>query len=173
MRFFARRHAIPVWGALMLALGSGPAPAAPTLGEPAPSLVVAGLDGATFDLASLRGRVVLVNYWATWCGPCKREMPTLDAFYRRYHARGLDMIGISVDRPRDLEKVRKKASTLAYPAAMLKAVRVDGFGPPEGVPVTWVIDADGIVRDKFIDVRDELLTGVVLPLLPRETDGIK
>jgi len=135
------------------------------MGEPAPALVLAGLDGRTFDLLALRGKVVLVNYWATWCAPCRREMPTIDAFYRRYHEQGLEVIGISVDRPRDLEKVRKTMTALAYPVAMLKGVTVDGFGPPEGVPVTWVIDGNGIVRDKFIDVRDELLTDVILPLL--------
>ena len=144
----------------------GPSRAEPTIGKPAPALIVTALDGSTFDLAKLRGNVVLVNYWATWCAPCRRDMPKLDAFYRRYHDR-TKMIGISVDRDRDLAKVRKVMAALAYPAAMLKAVTVDGFGPPEGVPITWIVDADGNVRDRMIDVRDELLTGIVVPLMKR------
>ena len=76
------------------------------------------------------------------------------------------MIGISVDRDRDLEKVRKVMAALAYPVAMLKGASADGFGPPEGVPVTWIIDTDGKVRDMMIDVRDESLNGIVVPLLP-------
>ena len=124
------------------------------------------LDGQVFDLRKLRGDVVLVNYWATWCAPCRKDMPKLDAFYRRHHQQNLAMIGISVDRPRDLEKVRKVMASLAYPVAMLKGVTVDGFGQPEGVPITWIIDADGKVRDRMIDVRDELLNGIVVPLLP-------
>ena len=124
------------------------------------------LDGQVFDLSKLRGDVVLVNYWATWCAPCRKDMPKLDAFYRLHHQQNLSMIGISVDRPRDLEKVRKVMASLAYPGAMLKGVTVDGFGPPEGVPITWIIDADGKVRDRMIDVRDELLNGIVVPLLP-------
>ena len=149
-----------------LALVSGPARAAPEIGKAAPELVVTELDGQVFDLAKLKGKVVLVSYWATWCAPCTKDMPKLDAFYRRYHGRNLAMIGISVDRPSDLPKVRKVMATLAYPVAVLKGVTVDGFGEPEGVPITWIIDSDGKVRDMMIDVRDELLNGLVVPLLP-------
>ena len=155
-------------GLLAPTLGSGFAYGEPTIDKPAPSLVVSTLDGQVFDLSKLRGDVVLVNYWATWCAPCRKDMPKLDTFYRRYHQQNLAMIGISVDRPRDLEKVRKVMASLAYPVAMLKGVTVDGFGPPEGVPITWIIDADGKVRDRMIDVRDELLNGIVVPLLPHE-----
>jgi peroxiredoxin len=152
---------------LAAVLGCGLARAEPAMDQPAPALVVTGLDGQTFDLGKLRGKVVLVNYWATWCAPCRKEMPRLDAFYRRYHDRGLELIGISIDRARDREKVRKAMTKLAYPAAMSSAISVDGFGPPEGAPLTFVVDTNGIVRDKFIDVYDQLLTDVVIPLLPR------
>ncbi len=141
--------------------------AAPEMGKSAPELVVTERDGQTFDLAKLRGNVVLVNYWATWCAPCRKDMPLLDAFYRRYHMQNLDMIGISVDQDSDLQKVRKVGARLAYPVAMLKDVTVNGFGPPEGVPITWIVDTDGKVRDMMIDVRDELLNTLVKPLLPR------
>lgn len=140
--------------------------AAPEIGKAAPELVVTELDGQVFDLAKLKGKVVLVNYWATWCAPCKKDMPKLNAFYRRYHDQNLAMIGISVDRPGDLPKVRKVMASLAYPVAVLKGVTVDGFGEPEGVPITWIIDSDGKVRNMMIDVRDELLNGLVVPLLP-------
>ena len=140
--------------------------AAPDMDQPAPPLIATALDGQTFDLAKLRGKVVLVNFWATWCAPCRREMPILDAFYRRYHGQGLELIGISVDFPRDFEKMRKAAKAVAYPTAVAKDISDDGFGPPTGVPITWIVDADGKVRDRLIDVRDELLNGIVVPLLP-------
>jgi peroxiredoxin len=149
-----------------LAAAAGAARAAPEIGKPAPALVVSGLDGQVFDLAKLRGKVVLVSYWATWCAPCRKDMPKLDAFYRRFRGQNLAMIGISVDRERDFAKVRKIMASLAYPVALLKDVTVDGFGPPEGVPITWIIDADGKVRDRMIDVRDDLLMEIVVPLLP-------
>jgi cytochrome c biogenesis protein CcmG, thiol:disulfide interchange protein DsbE len=151
---------------LSLAVAPAPARAAPEIGKAAPELVVTELDGGTFDLAKLHGKVVLVNYWATWCAPCRKDMPKLDAFYRRYHDQNLDIIGISIDRDSDLPKVRKVVAKLAYPVATLKAVTNDGFGTPAGVPITWIIDTDGKVRDMMIDVRDELLNGLVRPLLP-------
>ena len=84
---------------LWLAPASDPARAAPEIGKAAPALVVTELDGQTFDLAKLKGKVVLVSYWATWCAPCRKDMPKLDAFYRSHHQQNLAMIGISVDRP--------------------------------------------------------------------------
>ena len=140
--------------------------AAPVLGEAAPPLVLTGLDGKTFDLAKLRGKVVLINYWATWCAPCKVEMPTLDAFFRRYHEQGLEIIGISVDFKDDIKKVPNAAKALAYPVALIGAISENGFGPPEGVPLTYVIDTGGVVRDKFIAAPNKLLRDVVVPLLP-------
>jgi cytochrome c biogenesis protein CcmG, thiol:disulfide interchange protein DsbE len=139
--------------------------AAVTMNDAAPALVLSELGGETFDLGKLRGKVVLVNYWATWCAPCKKEMPILNSFYRRYHDQGLEIIGISADRPQDFPKMRSISGTLAYPTATLDRISDNGFGPPEGFPLTYVIDRDGIVRDKFIDVREELLRDVVLPLL--------
>jgi cytochrome c biogenesis protein CcmG, thiol:disulfide interchange protein DsbE len=146
---------------------SGAAHATPQIDEAAPPLVLTTLDGGTFDLGKLHGKVVMVNYWATWCAPCRAEMPKLDTFYRRYHNRGLEIIGISIDFDRDLDKARKVARSVSYPTALAKAIREDGFGTPKGVPITWVIDADGKVRDRLIEVRDELLDGIVVPLLPR------
>ena len=144
-----------------------PANAAPEIGKAAPELVVTALNGEVFDLAKLKGKVVLVSYWATWCAPCKKDMPKLDAFYRRYHGRDLEIIGISVDRAADLPKVRKVVASLSYPVALLKDATDNGFGAPDGVPITWIIDADGKVRDMMIEVRDQLLNSLVVPLLPR------
>jgi cytochrome c biogenesis protein CcmG, thiol:disulfide interchange protein DsbE len=163
-----RRSACAALLAVLIASASpsGLAHATPQIDAPAPPLVLSTLDGSTFDLAKLRGKVVMVNYWATWCAPCRKEMPKLDAFYKKYQSHGLEIVGISIDFERDLEKARKIARTVAYPVAAAKAVTDDGFGIPKGVPITWIIDTDGKVRDRFIEVRDELLNEIVVPLLP-------
>jgi cytochrome c biogenesis protein CcmG, thiol:disulfide interchange protein DsbE len=145
------------------ALESSFAGAAVAIDQPAPELIVTALDGQTLELAKLRGKVVLVNFWATWCAPCRKEMPVLDVFYKRYHGQGLELIGISVDFARDATKMRKAAGAVTYPTAMASELPVNGFGPPDGVPVTYVIDTEGVVRDKFIAVPNKLLQDVVVP----------
>jgi cytochrome c biogenesis protein CcmG, thiol:disulfide interchange protein DsbE len=135
------------------------------LDHAAPSLVLTELNGDAFDLSQKHGKVVLVTYWATWCAPCKKEMPILDSFYRRYRERGLEVVGISADRPQDYAKMRKISSALAYPTATLDQISDNGFGPPEGFPLTYVVDRNGIVRDKFVEVREQLLLDGVVPLL--------
>src|SRR5271165_2397930 len=88
--------------------------------EPAPALVVPTLAGGTFDLGSLKGHPVIVNFWATWCVPCRAEMPMLSKFYTRHHGEGLEMIGVSVDLPRDLPKVKSVAAGVVYPVAVAR-----------------------------------------------------
>ena len=141
--------------------------AVPEIGEAAPPLVVTALDGTAIDLAKLRGKVVLVNFWATWCAPCRKEMPIFDAFYRRHRNENFELVGISIDFARDAAKMRKIAAPLAYPIAWINDAGVNGFGAPDGVPITYVIDTDGIIRDKFIAVPAKLLNDIVIPMLAR------
>jgi peroxiredoxin len=143
------------------------------LGQPAPALTVEELNGDTFDLSAQRGKVTIVNFWATWCPPCRKEMPSLDAFYRHYHAQGLEMIGLSADRPHDRSEVKKVMQSFSYPAAILDDANSDGFGDPSDLPVTYVVDKNGIVRAKFTPNKNPLtehsLAGSVVPLLAGST----
>lgn len=153
-----------------LFIASAAAAAPPTVGQPAPQLVVPQLDGHGFDLAKLRGKVVLVNVWATWCSPCRSEMPTLNAFYRRYHSRGLDLLGLSIDEAPDAARVRQVMRQFSYPGALASAARVNGFGDPIAVPITYVIDAQGVIRAQLqaegpAGVSRKALEEAVLPLL--------
>ena len=155
--------------ALLAAVPAAPARAAPEVGRPAPPLMLRLLDGGSFDLAALRGRVVIINFWATWCPPCREEMPALDAFYRQYRDRGLDLVGISVDRPRDRAEVGRLMQPFSYPAAAVGEARENGFGSPRVLPVTWIVDAEGVVRARLTPdetaVTEKSLSDAVLPLL--------
>jgi thiol-disulfide isomerase/thioredoxin len=141
---------------------------APAVGRAAPALVVPELDGQVFDLAAERGKVVIVNFWATWCGPCRAEMPLLDSFYKRYRSQGLVLIGLSVDDRHDSKAVTGVMQKFSYPAALAVNAKVDGFGAPLAVPMTWIIDSQGVVRVRLVSaVTEPTLSQAVLPLLPR------
>jgi cytochrome c biogenesis protein CcmG, thiol:disulfide interchange protein DsbE len=164
----------PLWRLMLSAALIGAAPltlfAAPAVDQPAPQLVVPQLDGHAFDLAKLRGRVVLVNVWATWCSPCRVEMPTLNAFYRRYRSKGLVLLGLSIDEASDAAQVRQVMKQFSYPGALASAAKVNGFGEPIAVPITYVIDAHGVVRAQLqaegpSGVSKKALDEAVLPLL--------
>lgn len=141
----------------------------PAVGKPAPALVAPGLDGRTFDLAAERGKVVIVNFWATWCGPCRAEMPLLNRFYLEHRAQGLALVGVSVDDRHDSKEVVEVMRQFAYPALLAPTARANGFGPPLAVPMTWVIDAQGVVRARLVSaVTEQALEQAVLPLLPAQ-----
>jgi thiol-disulfide isomerase/thioredoxin len=137
------------------------------MNEAAPPLTIITAGGQKFDLGALRGKVVLVDFWATWCAPCLAELPVIEKFYRKHHADGFEVIALSADRPRDRQKMQKLIAKLPFDAALLQDADRNGFGVPDAVPVSYVIDAQGIVRDKFIAIDDELLDEVVLPLLKK------
>src|ERR1700734_2842636 len=118
MRFVRLISALAV-GTLATAFAIDLARAAPEIGEGAPELVLTALDGTSINLAKLRGKVVLINFWATWCAPCRKEMPTFDAFYRRHRNENFELVGISIDFARDTAKMRKAAAPLAYPTAWI------------------------------------------------------
>lgn len=166
------RHGAGAVALLSAALLAAPGIAADdgaSLGQPAPALVVQQLDGQTFDLARERGKVVIVNFWATWCSPCRAEMPLLDSFYQRYRARGLVLIGVSVDDAQDRAEVVRVMQRRSYPAALAASAKTNGFGPPLAVPMTWIVDRTGTVRARLLAgnaVTEQSLTQAIVPLLP-------
>jgi len=135
-----------------------------------PALTAATLDGKTFSLAGSRGHVVLVHFWATWCAPCREEMPVLDAFYKRYRERGVDVIAVSVDRGRDIAQVREAMRAFSFPAALVRDAKPNDFGSQNELPVTFVIDAGGRLRDELrpdsTPLTEADLARIVEPLLP-------
>ena len=133
--------------------------------------VLAGteLSGARFDIAQWRGKVVVVNFWARWCTPCRAEMPMLSAFARQHRAQGVRLIGISEDRLEVMAKVKEIAVSLGYPNAMLAQLSANSFGHPHLLPITYVVGPSGQMR-AVLRPTDNALTAaalwqVVSPLL--------
>jgi peroxiredoxin len=133
-------------------------------GDKAPALVLPTIDGRTLDLAALKGKVVVVNYWATWCPPCRSEMPALDAWYRARRGEGVEVIGVSADKPRDRDAVKTVMQPFAYPAGLEADAKADGFGRPLALPITYVIDRKGVVRAVFTP-QNGALNGATLDRL--------
>jgi cytochrome c biogenesis protein CcmG/thiol:disulfide interchange protein DsbE len=143
--------------------------ASATVGKAAPALIVPELSGQNFDLAKLHGKVVVVSFWATWCPPCRAEMPVLDAVYQRYRSQGLEMIGVSADRPHDRDDAIKMAQANSYPEAILSDAQTNEFGAPGALPLTFVIDRASTVRFMFTEdttaVTEAKLSAAVAQLL--------
>lgn len=131
---------------LLLALVPAAALAAPHAGDPAPPLTARTLAGERFDLHAERGQVVLIHFWATWCAPCRLEMPALDAYYRAHQAQGLRVLAISLDDPAELDGVRAIMANFAFPAAMAAEAAYRGYGRVWRMPLTFVVDRAGILR---------------------------
>jgi thiol-disulfide isomerase/thioredoxin len=145
-------------------------------GAPAPAVRAELLGGGTFDSAQERGKVIVLNFWATWCKPCREEMPALDAFYRAHRAEGLEVIAISIEGPEDLAKIKGVLKNFSFPAALAAGGDTSGYGKLSRVPVTFVIDRRGVLQFdgfKFTKPLDQaMLDKIVTPLLRNSGDAV-
>src|ERR1700712_4599792 len=120
--------------------------ALPASNAPAPDFTLRGADGRNVRLDELRGQVVLVNFWATWCGPCREEMPRLNALYEKYRKSGFVMLGVNIDDdPRTAIATAAKLN-VSFPVLLDTDKKVSKLYDLNTVPSTVVIDRDGKLR---------------------------
>ena len=119
---------------------------------PAPDVQFEALDGKPVRLSSLRGRVVLLNFWATWCLPCRAEIPEFNALQHDLESKGLLVVGVSVSPVDTSESIRSFQKDIKQDYTVLRGAEEIGskFGNGPGLPVTYVIDREGRIRQKFI-----------------------
>jgi thiol-disulfide isomerase/thioredoxin len=122
--------------------------------SPAPDFSLESLDGKTTRLSDFRGKAVLLNFWATWCGPCKIEMPWFVDFQKQYGTQGLQIVGVAMDdaSKEDIGKFAKDMG-VNYPILIGKEAVGDQYGGVPALPETFLIARDGKIVDKIIGLR--------------------
>ena len=128
----------------------------PKIGKIAPEFALVDLDDKPVRLSDYRGKVVFLNFWATWCKPCREEMPSMEVLHRNFAKDGLVVLAVSIDRVTTTKDIPPfiKSMNLSFP------VLIDSWGKTDmpykrmGVPETFIIDQEGVIREIVIGPRD-------------------
>jgi peroxiredoxin len=124
------------------------------------------MNGATVNLADYKGKVILLNFWATWCGPCKVEIPEFIRAYEAHKDRGFVVLGVSIDDTPDQLKAFAAQYKVNYPMLLNQEDVEQAYGPLYGVPVSFFIGRDGLIcRKQMGEVKKETLEQELRSLL--------
>jgi peroxiredoxin len=141
--------------------------AQPEKRQKAPNFSLQTQNGKVIELSKLKGKVVLVNFWATWCPPCRAEIPDFIEVYNMYKSKGFEIVGIALDEEGwskvapYIEKVK-----MNYPVVLGSAKVVQQYGGIEGIPTTFIIDKNGYIADSQVGLLSkELLEKALKSLL--------
>lgn len=119
----------------------------PEIGKLAPDFTLTSLDGQEVSLSGFRGRPVLLNFWASWCGPCLMEMPFLQEIYQKWAGGGLVVLAVNLQEDPITVKEFVENTGLAFPVLLSPGNEVPLVYNIRGIPATFFIDADGVIRD--------------------------
>lgn len=125
------------------------------LGEPAPNFQLRDLNGRQVVLSELRGKVVLLNFWATWCGPCRVEMPAMEKLYRAFSRNDFEILAVSTDAQGvSVTRPFQQENHLTFPILHDADYRVGLTYGARSLPMTFIVDRQGIVRHQVFGARD-------------------
>ncbi len=147
---------VPTWPRAANAAGGRTTPApAPVEGAPAPDFTLNQLDGSAIRLADLKGQVVLINFWATWCGPCRLEMPDIQKQYDALKDKAFTVLAVNLDEPAD--DVRRYTSDLAltFPVLLDPGAKVNDLYRVRGYPTTFFVNRDGVIQREHVGIMSD------------------
>lgn len=119
---------------------------AAALQDPAPDFTLKSLSGENLKLSELRGEVVMVNFWASWCGPCRQEMPLLDQLYKRYQPMGFTILGVNVEEDAGVAKKVLQELPVSFPILFDQTNKISELYQVSAMPSTFLVDRDGKLR---------------------------
>jgi peroxiredoxin len=154
--------------AILMATALAVPSVAVTVQDEAPDFTLKSLDGSNLRLEEYRGQVVLINFWASWCGPCRQEMPLLDRLHQRYEDTGFAVLGVNVEGEEAPARELIDRIPVTFPVLIDKGQQVSELYDLEAMPSTVVVDRDGVVRyihrgykpgdeAKYVEVVKELI----------------
>ncbi len=148
-------------------LGSSSGGGIAKVGEPGPDFTLATLGGGQVKLGDLKGRPVLINFWATWCGPCRYEMPALEAMYQKYKGQGLVVIGVDVQEPENLVAAFVQQYGLTFPIALDSNGEVASIYRIRAYPTTYFVNPEGVIQDMHRGaMNQEIIEGYLRKIMP-------
>lgn len=136
------------------------------IGKTVPPFDTSLLDGKTLPAQALKGKTVLVVFWATWCPTCRKELPELQALYEKHRGRGFEILALSIDADAFTVEEFWKDHDYAFPVAMRAPAHAQVFGPIKAIPALHLIDRKGVLRFSHIGgIGKDKLEAQLLPLL--------
>jgi len=144
---------------VMVSLAAGPQGCAASdnsaARRPAADFQLTDLNGTPLSLSSLKGKVVLIDFWATWCPPCRMEIPHLKELYASYKGKGLEIVGLSIEEDAGAVKGFVQSNGIPYPVALADAKLQQAYGGIRGIPTAFLVDKKGRIAKQLFGYTDK------------------